>query len=104
MSKKTFEHYVNLIIVDASISVCDNTDFSSYNRFSNYISENIIGKNYGALEGYLLPILNEVSYILGLPVVESAHYVAKFFKTKKWEQYHGPVKAIKDEFSIFLVP
>lgn len=104
MSKSLFDHYINLIIVDASISVCDKTDFSSYKTFSNHIYEGIKAKNYSNIERYLIPIVNELAYIMGIPVKEAALYVAKFFKNEKWEKYHKPVKLVKDQFNIFLVP
>jgi len=104
MSKKTFEHYINLVIVDASISVSNKTDFSTYKTFAHFISQSIDSKNYGAIESYIFPILNEVCDILSIPVKESAEHVARFFKNKKWVTYHPPIKAIKDEFNIFLVP
>ena len=104
MSKNLFEHYINLIIVDASISVCNKTDFSSYKSFSNHIHNGIKAKDYSGIERYLIPIVNDLAYIMGIPVKESALYVAKFFKAKKWDKYHKPVKLIKDQFNIFLVP
>ncbi len=103
MSKKKLYHYINLIIADASISVYDNTDFSSYTKFTHHISQGIKARNYSSIERYLIPIVNELSYIMGLPIKESSLYVARFFKDKKWEKYYDVVKMIKDEFNIFLV-
>lgn len=104
MSKNLFEHNINLIITDASISVCDKTDFSSYRTFSMFVHDGIKAKNYSGIERYLIPIVNELAYIMGIPVKEAALYVAKFFKGKKWDKYYKPVMLVKEQFNIFLVP
>ena len=104
MSKNLFDHYINLIIVDASISVCDKTDFSSYRTFANHIHEGIKAKNYSGIERYLTPIVTELADIMGIPVREAATHTAKFFQNKKWEKYHEIIKLVKSQFNIFLVP
>ena len=103
MSKKLFEHNINLIIADASISVCDTTDFSTYSSFAVFINSSIKNKNFSNIERYLTPMINELTYIMGIPVRESAIFVAKYFKFEKWKVYHKPIKLIKEQFNIFLV-
>jgi hypothetical protein len=103
-SKNRVDHYINLIIADSSISVCNNTDFTSYKTFTSHIFVGIKARNYSGIERYLIPIVNDLSYILGIPIKEASLYVARFFKDKKWEKYYEIVKIAKDEFSIFLVP
>jgi len=103
MSKDIFEEYINLVIVDASIIVFNNSEFDGYYLFTNYITKGIEDNNYGGVEMYMLPILGEVTDILGISVKESATYVAKFFKYKKYEDYYLKVKEIKSKFNIFLV-
>lgn len=104
MSKNLFEHYINLIIVDASISVCNKTNFSGYRTFANHIHEGIKAKNYSGIERYLTPIVTELADIMGIPVKEAATHVARFFQKKKWEKYYDVIKLVKSQFDIFLVP
>ena len=103
MSKNTFEHYVNLIIIDASIKVCDGTEFSTFELFANNITSNVKIKEFKIIEPYLTPMITELTDIMCLPIHESATFVAKFFKQNKWEDYYLPMKNIKDQFGIFLV-
>jgi len=104
MSKSRVDHYINLIITDSSISVCNGTDFSSYESFTDHIFVGIKARNYSGIERYLIPIVTDLAYIMGISVKESSQHVARYFKNKKWEKYYDIIKIAKEEFNIFLVP
>lgn len=103
MSKKLFEYHIQLIITDASIVISKKTEFTTYRLFGEFIFNSILSKNFKAIEKYLTPIVLELSEIMGLPPRESAMFVAKYFKEKKWEIYYDPINQIKNQFNIFLV-
>ncbi len=103
MSKKLFEHYVNLVVTDTSINVSLKTEFTTYNRFANYLFDSIQGKNFEAIERHITPMVLETAEIMGLSPKEAAKFVALYFRDRKWEVYYDPVNMIKKQFNKFLV-
>lgn len=100
--KELFDHYINLLITDSSISVCNTSDFSSYDVFANYLNNMVNGHLVDKQTRYLTPIIDDLELVYGMDRDECTKYVLVYFLDRKWERYYKAVHMIRGVFGKFL--
>jgi len=103
MERNNFIVHIDLIITDSAIKVCESSHFTTFTYFFEYINLMVTTEDYESINNFIVTISNDLTFIVGIDIIEAFGYVRAYFYNKKWDIYYKPIRLVIEEFDYYIL-